>query len=391
MFGLFKYTEAKLAKDIIREISKQYSSVVPSYNAETHYITGENVNIYLINLLNITKTVSSSERKTIIADFVHRCLFSDDIKVKDNLEKIFPRVKTNFSRWYLGKYNSDFPGLPAHKLNGDLSIELVVDGEKSVSYITSQQLKEEELSFDSTMKQARENLRIKVNTPFEQLSRGIYCSKVSDDHDASRILLQLHIDCLDLNGKPVVFIPTNHSLLLCGSIDKNALQEISLIAREQYKNHRPLSLQPLILENGTWENFVPEVTDDYAEVHNNIKIDNSNNYADAKDILEKINEENDVDLFVASYSLYGQEDSPQYSSTATWTETVHTWLPKVDLVSFVDPENSDEPLIGALKWGIVEENFGSLLTEVPDVLPLRYEVTDFPNKEKLISLIEQSN
>lgn len=106
-------------------------------------------------------------------------------------------------------------------------------------------------------------------------------------------------------------------------------------------------------------------------------------YSNQKELLDQVNLETGVDVFVASYRLY--ELACQHGKTVSmsvWTKGVLTLLPMTDRVALVEPVQGGEPTIKNVLWGEIESELGDLLTTEPGYPP-RYRTLGFPSTDQL--------
>ena len=71
-------------------------------------------------------------------------------------------------------------------------------------------------------------------------------------------------------------------------------------------------------------------------IHNLHTLELSSQYEQQQGWLDKHHDEQDVDVFVATQSIYERDDSPLLFSVCVWSEDVVTWLPQADIVHFTD-------------------------------------------------------
>lgn len=387
MFGFFKYTEAKLAKDVVAIIRQIDSSLEPIYHPNDHSVRcGERIT-FLGNILNRSQMLSRKERKVFLQGFIQSTFWEEKISLENSKHRILPRIKTrceqNIRFSYVKKDGGDPFSLSSYHLTDTFAVELIIDGDYSVRYINNDMLGELGITFEEAFRISRENLQALHHSPFTEIIPGIYSSAFGDDHDAARILLSFQIESLGLAGNPVAILPAANVLFICGSEDFEALEKVAALAISAYETYRPLSLQPIYMKNGLWFDFIPPFEDSFAAIHNLIKQEMMANYTESKTALEKEHEETELEVFVASYSLFSRNDSPHYMSNAVWTEGVPTWLPKADKISFVDVSTGDGEVIATLDWELAMEHFSDLMEKLDHCLPVRYSVTEFPSKAKL--------
>jgi len=110
-------------------------------------------------------------------------------------------------------------------------------------------------------------------------------------------------------------------------------------------------------------------------------------YDAQKETLDRIHEEQGVDIFVANYNLFTQNDDATASfSVASWTRGVDTSLPQVDRLALVRPDADDE--IGEVRVVEWEQALAVLapLLEREEVYPVRYRTRGFPSDAQVMQL-----
>ncbi len=100
-------------------------------------------------------------------------------------------------------------------------------------------------------------------------------------------------------------------------------------------------------------------------------------YAQQKDMLDKLHAKNGEDVFVASFSVIKSPDGRMFSY-ATWTATTDSLLPKTDTLVF--GRLGTEPQM--VEWEKAVEVVGDLM-ETVDIYPPRFRVREFPTEEQL--------
>lgn len=106
-------------------------------------------------------------------------------------------------------------------------------------------------------------------------------------------------------------------------------------------------------------------------------------YDSQKTLLDALHEEQQEDVFVASYLLYKSDESGENTfSICSWAENVITLLPKTDRVSLVQPLQDGTTHTRIVEWDELESRFGELMKPVT-LYPIRYRVDGFPTAEQL--------
>jgi hypothetical protein len=103
-------------------------------------------------------------------------------------------------------------------------------------------------------------------------------------------------------------------------------------------------------------------------------------YAQQKEMLDKLHEKKGEQVFVANFSAINRPDGKVFSY-ATWTDTTNSLLPKTD--TLVLGRIGREPQM--VEWQKVVEIAGDLM-EAMDIYPPRCRIRGFPSEEQLAAM-----
>lgn len=390
MFTLFKYSQAKLAKEVIAICADIDPETDYQYDPSKQVVNSQQRQIYLGNLFNVIKDKNKQERLMHLSSFLRSALFTEPLSYDSHAQFLVPRIKTRteygiMAAACLRKEQKD------HVLHFELTprfvVLLAVDGETSVQTIKQTDLAKLELTAEQAYKYALANLYRLGDGPFTMIEKGIYQSRFKDDHDAARILMSDEIAQLSLDSPPLVFIPTTTCLVICGVDDTEALVKVCKISLQIAARKRPLSQYPLLLKDGQWQDFTPPRTPSYAPAYNLSLVEQTADYGNQKMQLEAYDKAANVEFFLAVHTIFELPDGIFYSSICIWVQGVRSWLPKVETVHFVETVNhSAGESLGKLPWDTVMAEFGDYLTPL-GLYPERYEVKGFPDRARVIELV----
>ena len=231
------------------------------------------------------------------------------------------------------------------------------------------------MTFYEAMEVARENLSaLPAKFVGPQSGEGAYLSATGDSYDASRLLLTDIIRQFKVKGDPVAMIPNRENLVVVGSEDAEGLSGMLKMATEALKQPRPISGIALRLDGDEWVPWLPDVSHPLYKDFQRLHLQSlGQDYAEQKDLLDKLHEKKGEDVFVASFSAIQAPDGRVFSY-ATWTETTNSLLPKTD--ALVLGRVGGEPRM--VEWQKVMDVAGDLM-EPLDIYPPRYRVREFPS------------
>jgi uncharacterized protein YtpQ (UPF0354 family) len=381
---------AKLLADRIQQAGEKGGIV---YEPEEFRLRGEGERAATIFLTNAYKEYCSADeglRERVIKHWV-RNWFGMSKDMPEDFEDVKPdllpalRSRSNFDINSLREeVEHGTPGSWPYQVLGEhFGIGLVYDLPDSMRLIPQASLDAWGVTFYEALEAARENLVVlpaKFIGP--QSGEGAYLSATCDGYDASRLLLTDIIRQFQVKGDPIAMIPNRENLIVVGSEDDEGLSGMLRMAAEALKQPRPISGIALRLDGDEWVPWLPDVSHPlYKDFQQHQLQTLGQNYAEQKDLLDKLNARNGDDVFVATFIAIPAPDG-RVLSWAVWPAGVnHTLLPKTDVVMLGRIDG--EPRM--VEWQRVMDVAGDLLAPL-DVYPFRYRVREFPSEEQLAAM-----
>jgi len=379
---------SKVAVDALR--AEGYAAPIEVDQAEFRLLLGEDGK-QVFNLNNFYRDycrVDKAERKNVVQGYVKSMMVQDMPKAfADAKAKLLPVLRSRTMIEYVALAvagETDTAKLPAARpFSADAAIMLAYDTEHSMMTLTGSSLTDWNVTFDTALAAAIDNLRDSTVSSFDQVAPGLYLSTWNDAYDTSRLLFPDVLYQLGVAGEPVAMIPTRNRMLVASANDSAAqltmIHAARLFAEEEgrqlsalmyhYVNGRPVEFRPAD----------PEVATKLAEFRRKTLADD---YAGQKDMLEKAHEKSGTDVFVASYQVIASRDTGREASFTVWTENVDTLLPEADLVALVSTAELEDGKSGPPKlvaWRDLQAATGAF-EQLPDRYPARYKPANFPGK-----------
>jgi hypothetical protein len=267
---------------------------------------------------------------------------------------------------------------------GGLQVGLAYDTERNITTLDREHFEKWGVSLDEAFKAAKENLWDKTDPNRFAGQNGIYHGEWADSYDSSRMLLTELIYRLSVDGDPVAFVPNRDQFWVTGTNNSAGLAALLKGGLEShFKQGHPISPDLYVLVDGTWKVHVPH-DPTLRELWMKIKRQrDAIDYAEQQKLLNEIHEQEDIDIFVASYKVYEPKDGLAYSA-CVWTDGVDSSLPRSENIAFMaDVEN---PEYFVVPWEAAEAVVGDMLELEPDLVPVRYRARQFPNEEQLAKL-----
>lgn len=274
----------------------------------------------------------------------------------------------------------------AHTPLGDvLAVSLTRDMPETIEEVSPEQLVRWNVGYERAYEVAMANLARRSAGAFEEIAPGLYVSPWHDNYDASRLLLPDCIRAIPVRGTPIAIAATRDCLLVTGDEDVPGLLAMAQVAERALEDPRPLSGCAIRLSNdNTWAPTLPPrghpahapfwklATSFWFEA-----------YHEQKQLLEVLNEEDGIDVFVASYEAV-VEDEGGYSY-AVWSNGVDTLLPDSNVIMMLTSEEAEPLRVDTL---LARTRLSHLFEIQPDVYPPRWRVRTFPSPAELRALFD---
>ncbi|KAG1533596.1 hypothetical protein G6F50_015822 [Rhizopus delemar] len=184
-------------------------------------------------------------------------------------------------------------------------------------------------------------------------------------------------------------MPTRDVLLVTGDNDDDGLVAMVEFCLQALQHGRVVSAHMYHYEDREPLRYQPSSPALAHRLAHLARLLDKSEYDAQNEALDHIHEEQGMDIFVANYNLFTQEDDPATSfSLASWTRGVDTSLPKVDRLALVRPDAEDE--IGEVRvvsWEQAAHLLEPLLAREAGY-PVRYRTQGFPADALLAQLNE---
>lgn len=277
----------------------------------------------------------------------------------------------------------DGPDLPSIPIGDHLLACVAFDWPDSTQSISDADLERWEVSVYEALEVARENLAETTNS-YAKIGEGVYSFITGDSYDACRLLLVDRIRDFELAGRPVAVLPNRDTVLITGEDDVDGLGALAAVASEQLQENYRLSGVPLVLEGDEWVDWMPPEGHPHLDAFRNLEVKFLwPEYKEQKEWLEKLNERDGVDVYVATYNAIQKPETGRLVSYCVWGDGVDFLLPVARKVVFA--RLGQEGFVAVGEWERVIELAGDLLEET-DLCPRRYRVRGFPDDAVLAEI-----
>ena len=382
---MFRYTESKLAKDVIRIFREIDDSLTGQFNPDRQNIqfydkAGDEKGgrVFLGNLYAQAKQLGFIERRrwlrAVIAEMSEDLLLNAD----ELLASLKLRVRTRFEVGLRNRIATVRGSDVEYSLSqaGELFLELVSDRENTVSLVGSTQLANAGITAEEANRNARAALaRVTGPDQWNQVEPGIWVSTYADDYDFARLVALAADARLPFEAVPIVYAPSHSTCVTTDRVDKETLNRVVAVGNELSNDQRQLS-QLLWTRNpaGDWQEFRPmDDTPAAAVVAMQRLAETNSQYDEQKYYLEAVLEDREEDSFVASFMIYEDDAGP--FTVCAYTFDIPSYLPETDRVAILDPRASDNGGSGMMSWQDFAAAVGpETLVRMPGEDPPRFKL-----------------
>jgi hypothetical protein len=241
-----------------------------------------------------------------------------------------------------------------------------------------------EITLDGALDEARRNLRAIDPVDFAPIAPGLYRAAWADCYDSSRALLPELVNRVPVAGRPVFLLAARDVMLVAGENDTDAQGLMFDIAQEEIQAGRTISWELLSHDDDgritAREPATAALRLKQDQLRRSFRQDA---YQQQKELLQRVHEAHDVDVFVATFMVY-RSDTETFS-IASWAQGVEASLPRTDYLAFVVPD--DDSRVIRAPWNTAMPIVGHLLEADPRHLhPPRFLTRGFPTGEQLAQL-----
>ncbi|RZL36826.1 MAG: hypothetical protein EOP35_10155 [Rubrivivax sp.] len=282
--------------------------------------------------------------------------------------------------------NAPAGGFAAQRpLVADIVTALVVDLPSSMVYVNEATLADWGVTWDQALGDALDNLRgLPEHGGWREIAPGVWSGEWGDSYESSRLLLPDLIHRLGV-GDPVAMVPFRNALLVTSAANPDDIHRLVQVAHDAMDTQgRWVSFQLLCLQGKAWTPFTASGAAAAVQASALMRSE-ADDYEGQRKLLEGQLQAQDIDLFVASYTLF-QKDGEALTSYCVWSDDVDTLLPQTASVVLLHKDGDDTWHV-RLPWYVVRERFGHLM-EATDHLPVRFRVRQFPDRGELHELAQ---
>jgi len=261
-----EFTQA-FYKKLVAEITDAKFEIKSELTVYSNDLNGNKITISLDNAY-ISYSSGEKDLATAIATQVESIKDMKAASGQTDIETILPVIKP---RDYIDAvkqqtkiYDEKDLRFPMYyeKLNNDLYVLFVYDSEKSMRFVTPDDVKKQKLT-SKLRKIAASNLITyfkKLPLQYEQLdTKGvgeIYILVADKNYEASTLLINEFIESIPIKGEAVVFAPARNMVLLAGAADKDGVKLAKVLAQQGYDQLAyPISPYGYINKGGKWVRF----------------------------------------------------------------------------------------------------------------------------------------
>jgi uncharacterized protein YtpQ (UPF0354 family) len=381
---------AKLLVDRIRQAGEKGKVV---YEPEEFRLRGEGERGTIIFLTNAYKEYCSAGED--VRERVVKLWVRNSFSLSKDMPEDFEDVKPDLLPVVRSRSHFEFnslraevekgkpASLPYQVLGEHFGVGLVYDLPELMRSVPQDNLDAWGMTFYEALEVAMENL---LSLPAKFVGppsgEGIYLSATGDSYDGSRLLLTDIIRQFQVKGEPIAMIPNRDNLVVVGSEDVEGLSGMLKLAAEAMEQPRPISGIALRLDGDEWAPWLPGVSHPLYKDFQRLRLQSlGQDYAEQKELLDKLHERTGEDVFVATFSIVQTPDGKLFSWAVWAAEVTHALLPKTDVLMLGRVGGE----VRMVEWQRVLALAGDLM-EPMDIYPSRFRVREFPSKEQLTAM-----
>jgi hypothetical protein len=181
-----------------------------------------------------------------------------------------------------------------------IAAALALDGETTIQTLRQDVLEGWGTRFEEASAVALRALRERSQEAFRPMGRGVYLAPLDDSNSASRILLPELFYRFPLRGNPVAMLPTRDVLLVTGSEDPEGLCAMVEAASKFQGQSYPLSASAFVLADDRERLRLDPGHRAAAGLGSGERAEVLRDYAEQKELLERLHARRGEDLHVAS-------------------------------------------------------------------------------------------
>ncbi|AGC48917.1 hypothetical protein MYSTI_07645 [Myxococcus stipitatus DSM 14675] len=385
---LLREVEAALAEDpSVEEVGRLKDDYGLHFTRD-----GESVQTFLDNLFAETRELSPEQRSQVIRRFLGAFAKTSDRQPtwEEVQSQLLPVVRAAAFGVMAPPADSPTRTLVARHTLPFLRELLVVDQPDASMYVQYEHLNEWGVSEEEAFVTAFANLAsirdVGVDLQEERPS-PIWSVDSEDSYETSRLLLPGFLASFAgrVSGRPIAVIPTRSTLVIAGDQDAATVSRLCELGEREF-DASARSISPALYTVDDAGRVVPYRRPGQDALALRIRRTHvrlaMGEYTAQKEFLDEQHEAKEVDLFVASYGALVREKDESPLSWCSWSDDVDALLPETDVVVLALGEEDLVPV----PFSVVQRLAPGCLTRVPELWPVRYRTTAWPQPKVLEQL-----
>lgn len=377
----------RFAKLILKRVRQSGETRPIEYVREDFELRVEQSRMYLGNLYALHERADPEDRESAIKSFLatwHTAGFEPPTDFDDAKADLLPSLR---ARSYVANIDELLRGkgeggdLPYEVIGEHLAATLVYDLPHSMQTVGSKQLEDWGITFYEAMEVAKRNL---AETTDQYGKLGSICAMVvGDAYDATRLLLDDHLDQMEVEGDTLAAVPNRERLYVVGSDDEEGLAVLAALVEQDLTHERSLCGRLFRRAGGDWQPWLPPADHPTYQAWRRLAVQSAGQeYHEQKERLDKQNVAEGIDAFVASFSATQLEATGQINTYCAWSQSIESWLPETDSVVLSDEQMQP---IARVPWETLLQAAGDFI-EPLGVYPERWRVSVYPPEETVARL-----
>jgi hypothetical protein len=272
-----------------------------------------------------------------------------------------------------------------------LDVHLAIDSDATIRYASRSSLEDWEVTEKKAFERAMANAK-KLPPPvlYDKKLGPLFYVDENDSYESSRLAVPGFLASFagKVDGRPLAIVPERAQLYVGGDgRDKMVARLVEMAEREYEASTRAIS--PALYTVDDAGKVVPYLRKKRDALRGKVLLGHVKlalrEYAEQKEVLDKVHERDDIDLFVATLNGVLRPDGRPVT-WCMWGEEIDSLLPVAELVMLAgqtDEGDEDSGWSFFVPWSLAEATMGKAWRPEPKHHPLRVHPRGWPTKAQM--------
>jgi len=270
-----------------------------------------------------------------------------------------------------------------------VDLRVAIDDEQSLRYATAANLAKWGIDHDAAIAHALENASELLSrpSPYDDSDGPMFHVAEDDDYQSSRLAMPGMLASFvgEVDGRPLAIIPERAQIFIAGDARPSMVERLCEMAEREW-SISTRAISPAVYTVDEAGRVVPYVRKGNDALARKVMLGHVRlalrEYAEQKEVLDKLHERDNVDVFVATLNGFLRADGRPIT-WCLWGENIESLLPHAELVTLDGGE-------GETRWSfhVPFAEVAALMgwADEPGFSPSRVRPSAWPNKKQLAKL-----